>query len=154
MAEEIERKFLVQSPEWKKHIEKELKIIQGYLSTDKSRSVRIRLKGEVALLTIKGKSVGASRQEFEYEIPYEDATSLLELCTASIIKKTRYYYTHEELTWEIDVFEGDNDGLILAEIELDHINQSFSLPEWVGKEVTEDKRYFNSSLALKPYKDW
>jgi adenylate cyclase len=152
MAVEIERKFLVSGNGWRSS--DVVLIRQGYLNRDKSRTVRVRTAGDRAYLTIKGVSVGASRAEFEYEIPMADAQELLRLCEGPIIEKKRHIVVHDGMRWEIDEFFGDNDGLVVAEIELENADQDVALPEWVGKEVTEDPRYFNSSLARTPYKAW
>ena len=128
---------------------------QGYLSTVKERTVRVRAAGEHGFLTIKGITVGAVRSEFEYEIPRADADQMLdELCERPLIEKTRHEVEVDGLTWEIDVFAGVNDGLIVAEIELEAEAQEIDLPEWVGVEVTHDPRYFNSNLIAHPFSEW
>ena len=154
MAQEIERKFLLASDKWRSGAEGR-QYRQGYLSTDKARTVRVRIVGERGLLTIKGLTRGISRLEFEYDIPLEDATRLLdELCHRPLIEKTRYVVTHGGLTWEIDEFHGDNAGLIVAEVELASEDQEIKLPEWVGAEVSGDARYYNSNLAQHPFSKW
>jgi len=154
MAQEIERKFLLASDQWRSGAEGRL-YRQGYLSTDKARTVRVRIVGERGLLTIKGLTRGISRLEFEYDIPLADATRLLdELCHRPLIEKTRYEVTHGGLTWEIDEFHGDNAGLIVAEVELASEDQDIELPEWVGAEVSGDPRYYNSNLAQHPFSKW
>ncbi len=150
---EIERKFLVNIEKWKPKDEG-VKIIQGYLSTDKERVVRVRTKCEKAFLTIKGNQKGITRTELEYEIPVEEAKVMLEMCLDFPIEKTRYLERFGALLWEIDVFEGANKGLFLAEVELENENQRVKLPDWIKKEVSEDHRYFNSWLSQNPYATW
>ncbi len=156
MSIEIERKYLVKG-DFKTDVKTEIGITQGYISSDPDRSVRIRIKGNKGYITIKGKSSasGASRFEWEEEISVDDAKDLLELCEPGIIKKIRYIVPEASgLEFEIDVFEGDNEGLILAEIELPAEDHPFEKPLWLGKEVTGDKRYYNSQLKNNPYKNW
>jgi adenylate cyclase len=154
MAQEIERKFLVDLTRWHPGGESAF-IAQGYLSTDKDRTVRVRVLNQQAFLTIKGRTVGASRTEFEYEIPADDARIMLrDLCLQPIIEKTRHYENHAGRRWEIDVFHGANEGLVVAEIELDNEADDFARPDWAGEEVTDDPRYFNSNLLAKPYSEW
>lgn len=150
---EIERKFLIDNSKWTPAVAGE-KILQGYLSTDKERVVRVRTKGEKAFLTIKGKMEGITRSEFEYEIPVEDAILMLKMCLNHPIEKTRYKELHQGKWWEIDVFEGENAGLILAEIELQHEEEHVQLPVWITKEVTRDLRYYNSYMSRNPYSRW
>jgi adenylate cyclase len=152
MATEIERKFLVQEVPWRKG--SGIPFIQGYLNRDKERTVRVRIARDKAFLTIKGLTQGASRVEFEYEIPVSDAQQLLKLSDGPIIQKNRYVIVHEGSTWEVDEFLGDNAGLVLAEIELKSEDQPFNRPPWLGAEVTHDRRYYNSSLASHPYRKW
>jgi adenylate cyclase len=152
MATEIERKFLVQGSDWRQG--PGVPLSQAYLNRDKSRTVRVRIAGDKAFLTIKGVSRGASRAEFEYEIPLADARELLKLSDGPVVEKTRYLVVHEGSTWEVDEFHGDNAGLVIAEIELTSENQPFTRPPWLGNEVTHDTRYFNSSLATHPYSHW
>ncbi|WMX13071.1 CYTH domain-containing protein [Aureispira sp. CCB-E] len=156
MGVEIERKYLVQLEAWEKAKSQAtcMELSQGYLSLDPARTVRIRIQKEQALLTIKGKSQGISRVEFEYTIPLAEGMELLKICQGSIIRKKRYVLTVNDLTWEVDEFEGDNVGLILAEVELDTENQSIELPLWIQEEVSHDQRYFNSNLVLHPFKNW
>lgn len=156
MATEIERKYLVQFEAWQKAKASatHTPISQGYLSLEAERTVRIRIKKEKALLTIKGKTRGISRLEFEYEIPLSDGLKLLEICQGSVIQKKRYILQYDELTWEIDEFEGDNAGLIVAEVELESEHQTFRLPPWIKEEVSTDKRYYNANLVQHPFKDW
>lgn len=152
---EIERKFLLKNIDFLKDL-KGTRIIQGYLTTDKERTVRVRIKGEKAFLTIKGKSnhSGMSRYEWEKEITHQEAEQLLQLCLPGAIDKTRYEIPIEMHTWEIDIFHGENNGLSLAEIELQSETESFSKPEWIDKEVTGDKRYYNSYISEKPFCEW
>ena len=152
MATEIERKFLVQGKPWRDGAG--TRVIQGYLNRDKHRTVRVRLKGDEAFITIKSVTQGATRAEFEYDIPLSDAEQLLKLCDGPIVEKNRYVIEHEGATWEVDEFLGDNAGLVVAEIELKSEDQSFSRPSWLGKEVTDDRRYYNSNLATQPYRQW
>lgn len=154
MSKEIERKFLLKTNKWKLKAEGRTLIKQGYLNTDKNRTVRVRTRGNQAYLTIKGKTVGMTRLEYEYPIPLRDAMALLDLCEQPIIEKARYLVKIGKLTWEIDVFSGDNAGLAVAEVELESEDQKISIPRWIGQEVTGDPRYFNSSLVKTPFKDW
>lgn len=154
MGKEIERKFLVSGTKWKE-LAKGITYRQGYLSTVKERTVRVRTIGENGYLTIKGISVGATRSEFEYEIPVSDANFILaNLCEKPIIEKKRYKIEFNNFVWEVDEFYGDNKGLIVAEIELTAENEKFDLPDWIGKEVTDDSKYFNSNLIKNPFKSW
>ncbi|MGI9319844.1 MAG: CYTH domain-containing protein [Thiogranum sp.] len=153
MGTEIERKFLVKEGPWREAAAETYR--QGYLSTVKERTVRVRTINDKGYLTVKGVSVGASRLEFEYEIPVADARELLDnLCEKPLIEKQRYKLDHGGLTWEIDVFFGDNEGLIVAEVELQSEDQVFERPDWVADEVTSDPRYFNANLINKPYSNW
>lgn len=150
---EIERKYLIDINKWEPKNEG-LKIKQGYLSVDKERVVRIRTKGDKAYLTIKGKLQGISRTEMEYEVPVSDAEIMLKMCLNYPIEKTRYLENIGGLLWEIDVFEGENNGLYLAEVELEDENQVIDLPDWIIKEVSYDHRYFNSWLSQNPFSKW
>ena len=154
MGIEIEKKFLLKGGEWKQ-LAVGIAYRQGYLNSVKERTVRVRTINDKGFLTIKGVSVGATRLEYEYEIPLEDAQALLnELCEKPLIEKNRYKVDFGGFTWEIDEFFGQNDGLIVAEIELESEDQSFDKPQWVGEEVTGDSRYFNSNLIKNPYSQW
>ena len=154
MAQEIERKFLIQDASIVDSLAGE-RMTQGYLSHDKNATVRVRIAGNSGWLTIKGKTVGATRSEFEYPVPQEDARQMLdELCNSGVIDKTRYRLPQGELCWEIDVFHGDNDGLMVAEIELPSEDTPFDKPDWLGEEVTGDARYYNSALSTNPYTQW
>jgi len=152
MAAEIERKFLVQGDGWRGSPHQRL--CQGYLNRDKARTVRVRIAGDQAFLTIKGITRGATRAEFEYPIPLKDAQQLLALSDGPIIEKNRHVIVHEGSRWEVDEFFGENTGLVMAEIELQSEDQPFSRPPWLGQEVTHDRRYYNSNLAGHPYREW
>ncbi len=153
---EIERKFLVNSSAFMMEAVKHNRIVQGYLSSVPERTVRVRIKGDNGYLTIKGQSnaSGMSRMEWEKEIVVEEAEQLLQLCEKGIIDKTRYEVIVGVHVFEVDVFGGENEGLILAEIELTSENEIFENPDWLGEEVTQDKRYYNSYLSKNPYKSW
>lgn len=153
---EIERKFLVNSNEFKTEAFNQNRIAQGYLSSVPGRTVRVRIKENKGFLTIKGASneSGLSRFEWEKEIPFDEATALLQLCEEGIIDKTRFEVKMGEHIFEIDEFYGDNEGLIMAEVELKSETEPFEKPSWLGKEVTNDKRYYNSYLSKKPFKNW
>jgi adenylate cyclase len=154
MGIEIERKFLVANDAWRKEAKSSARVAQGYLASDPERTVRVRTKGEQAFLTIKGRSTdGISRAEFEYAIPVADAKELLKLCQ-TVIDKTRHLIDLGGFTWEVDEFHGDNDGLIVAEIELPAKDATFARPSWLAAEVTGDARYYNAALASMPYRRW
>jgi len=156
MGQEIERKFLVKG-DFRSMVSRETRITQGYLSSVPERTVRVRIKGDKGFLTIKGigSASGASRFEWEREISVEEASSLLEICEPGVIDKTRFIVPEESgLKFEVDEFYGDNDGLIIAEIELPAEDHPFNEPEWLGEEVTGDVRYYNSMLMKDPYKSW
>ena len=152
MGIEIERKFLVVGDAWR--AAPGVPYAQGYLNRDKQRTVRVRVVRDQAWLTIKGANVGATRAEFEYAIPVADAEQLLALCDGPLVRKLRRVVVHEGSTWEVDEFQGDNAGLVVAEIELPSEDAPFERPDWLGAEVTHDPRYFNSSLATAPYCTW
>lgn len=155
MALEIEHKFLVKNEDWTDSVVSETPIVQGYLLTDRGLTLRVRIKGAQGFLTIKGPSKGATRSEFEYPIPVEDARALLDLEGATgIIAKTRYQVRAGSHLWDLDLFEGDNRGLVMAEVELRAEGERFEHPTWLGKEVTDDPRYFNSYLAEHPFGTW
>ena len=159
MAVEIERKFLVASDSWRQSEDGgELQGVafrQGYIPTEGLTTVRVRLEGDQAKLTIKGKNQGLSRAEFEYAIPVSDAEQMLDnLCARPLIEKTRYFYPYAGFTWEIDVFEGENAGLVIAEVELESEDQLVELPPWLGAEVSADPRYYNVNLVANPYCNW
>ena len=155
MAIEIERKFLVQNTHWHEHVYNKQLMRQGYLVSDANRSVRVRIADDNAYLNIKSGTLGVSRSEYEYAIPLADAREMLTtLCHKPLIEKTRYFVRHRDHVWEIDVFEGDNAGLVVAEVELADANEMLELPSWAGKEVSHDPRYYNSQLVDHPYKNW
>ncbi len=154
MAIETERKFLVRNDSWKAAVHESIFVRQGFLSAAPERTVRVRTTGKGAFLTVKGKAVDASRQEFEYPIPASDAEELLQLCEGVIIKKKRHYVHHKGHLWEIDAFQGENEGLVLAEIELKKADEYFERPDWAAEEVTGDYRYQNSALASNPFRNW
>lgn len=153
MANEIERKFLVRDLDFLAGHDG-VRIAQGYLSTTPDSTVRVRLSGNDAWLTIKGRSTGATRLEFEYPVPVGDAQQLLALCQAGRIDKTRYKVPIGAHVWDVDVFHGDNDGLVVAEVELGEEQEAFVRPAWLGDEVTDDPRYFNSALSELPFSRW
>jgi len=155
MAYEIEHKYTVYRDLLPPLVDG-IKIVQGYLpQSDYSNTVtRIRIYGNMAYLTIKSENQGSLRREYEYEIPYDDGIELLELCEDPLLKKTRYVTDYSGHTWEIDVFEGNNEGLIVAEIEFEEIGEMFHIPNWVNRDVTTDKRYYNSNLVHNPYRAW
>ncbi|MCP4428246.1 MAG: CYTH domain-containing protein [Chloroflexi bacterium] len=153
MGTEIERKFLVVGNGWR---ETEGKLYrQGYLNSAKERVVRVRVVGEKGYLTIKGVNVGAVRAEFEYEIPVEEANEMLNsLCEWPIVEKQRHIVEFGGFTWEVDAFADENEGLVVAEIELESEDQSFDKPDWIGEEVTDDPRYYNVNLVKRPFQTW
>ncbi|KQV92485.1 CYTH domain-containing protein [Pelomonas sp. Root1237] len=154
MGIEIERKFLVTGDGWRQPAAAQTRFSQGYLSRDPARTVRVRIAGEQAFLTIKGATQGATRAEFEYEIPLTDARQLLALCDGPLVEKIRHLCPHEGMTWEVDEFLGANAGLVVAEIELAAEGQVFARPDWLGAEVTGDGRYVNANLAVNPFTRW
>jgi CYTH domain-containing protein len=154
MAQEIEHKYLVRIKDWKPTTSGVL-YRQGYLSSAKERVVRVRIAGEQAFLTIKGLTRGVTRLEFEYAIPVAEAATMLDLlCERPLIEKTRYREPFGGKTWEVDVFHGDNDGLVVAELEVAGESERVQSPPWLGPEVSNDPRYFNSNLISNPYKNW
>ena len=161
MGIEIERKFLVKDASWHGRAEKSVRMTQGYLNdmaamrngTQKA-SVRVRIAGGSAFLNIKSRELGHTRQEFEYPVPVADAQDLLKLCVGGLIDKTRHYVRHAGFLWEIDEFDGDNAGLVVAEIEVPSADTVFDKPEWAGREVTDELRYYNLALAERPYSQW
>jgi len=152
MATEIERKFLVEGTSWRQS--NSVRLIQGYLNRDKDRTVRVRIAGAKAFLTVKSVRQGVTRGEFEYEIPVADAQQMLKLSDGPVVEKSRHVIVHEGSKWEVDEFLGDNAGLVIAEIELMSEDQPYSRPAWLGREVTHDNRYYNSNLAAHPYRQW
>jgi adenylate cyclase len=153
MGKEIERKYLVKGEAWKGLGEGVL-YRQGYLNSHNERIVRVRTMGPKAVLTVKGVNVGATRLEFEYEIPLEDCNQLLGLCETPLIEKTRFRIRYRGLIWEVDEFHGMNEGLVVAECELESEDQSIEKPDWIANEVTGDTRYFNSNLIASPFTTW
>ena len=155
MASELERKFLVNREAWPTPPDSGVLYRQGYLSVDPERTVRVRIAGEDAFLTVKGLTRGIERLEFEYLIPVADAAVMLdELCVKPLVEKTRYQIPVGRFTWEVDEFLGDNEGLMLAEVELRDKDALVEFPQWAGKEVSDDPRYFNSNLSRNPYSRW
>lgn len=155
MATEIEYKHLVNGKPWEtENTSIAERIQQWFLKATGNCTVRVRIKMGRAFITIKSMETGASRSEFEYEIPIADALAMRELSESSIIEKVRYSITHESNTWEVDVFEGDNDGLVIAELEVPSENEGYTKPPWVGENVTDDSRYYNASLSQNPYSKW
>lgn len=153
MGLEIERKYLVRSDVWRRGAEG-VPFRQGYLSRVPERVVRVRTMGDRAVLTVKGASRGATRLEFEYAVPLADAIQMLEFCEQPLIEKTRYRIPFGGLIWEVDEFHGVNEGLIIAECELESEDQAVTRPDWVGEEVTGDPRYYNANLSARPFSTW
>lgn len=155
MGVEIERKYTVIGDAWKQNITGSDNIIQGYLANTDKCSIRIRSSSDKASINLKSMTIGIQRSEFEYPIPLEDAKHLLDnLCLQPVIIKNRYYVRHANDCWEVDVFKGENVGLVVAEIELDKPDQAFDIPTWLGDEVSNDIRYYNVSLVENPYQNW
>ena len=155
MAIEIERKFLLNDESWRKSADAGTRFRQGYLIGAERASVRVRIEGDRANLNIKSATLGIHRQEYEYPIPLDEAKELLDtLCEQPQIIKTRYLVPYGDHTWEIDVFDGDNAGLVVAEVELTSEDELFEHPPWIGEEVSGDTRYYNVCLVNHPYKDW
>ncbi|WP_350293274.1 CYTH domain-containing protein [uncultured Croceitalea sp.] len=153
---EIERKFLVKSSAYKTNATIEIRIVQGFLNTDPERTVRVRIRGNKGYLTVKGKgnATGTTRFEWETEISVVEATNLIDLCEQGILEKIRYEVTIGEHIFEVDEFLGDNKGLVIAEIELQHESEFFKKPDWLGEEVTGQTKYYNSQLSKKPFLQW
>ena len=161
MGIEIERKFLTVDDGWRAAAHKTVPMAQGYLndlamvdSGAMQASVRVRIEGEAAFLNIKSREAGPSRQEFDYEVPVADARALLALCVGGKIDKRRHYVEHAGHLWEVDEFLGDNAGLVVAEIELDSVDEAYARPAWLGAEATHAQRYYNLALASRPYSQW
>lgn len=155
MALEIEHKFLLANDDWRESVSHSAIYKQGYLSSQPTSSIRVRISDKQAWLNIKSATIGTQRAEYEYEIPLFDAHEILDnLCLKPVIEKTRHFVKHENHLWEIDEFDGENAGLIVAEIELKNVDEPFAKPEWLGKEVTQDVRYYNNNLARQPYSEW
>ncbi len=155
MALEIERKFLIRDESWRAVVARTERLRQGYVATTARASVRIRVSGERAWLGLKGRVMGASRPEYEYAVPLAEADEMLRnLCAEGHVEKLRHYVPHAGHEWEVDEFLGDNAGLVVAELELEREDERFERPGWLGLEVTHDERYYNSSLALAPWRQW
>ena len=155
MGTEIERKFLLQSDAWRAEVRDSVRLVQGYLARSECSAIRVRIKGETAELNIKQALDGIHRLEYEYPIPLADAREMLDqVALRPLIEKTRHHVVRAEHLWEIDEFDGENKGLILAEIELSSADEVFQRPRWLGEEVSHDKRYYNSNLIRLPFKQW
>ncbi|MGB3210672.1 MAG: CYTH domain-containing protein [Desulforhopalus sp.] len=154
MGKEIEKKFLIVNDDWRL-LGKGESYCQGYLNSEKGRTVRVRTVNDRGILTIKGPSVGGTRLEYEYDIAVDEAREMLnELCCKPLIEKTRYKIPFAGFIWEVDEFKGENDGLLFAEIELEYEGQKFKKPLWIGREVTDDSRYYNANLVKNPFSNW
>lgn len=155
MPQEIERKFLVTGDGWRAATHKTKRIRQGYLAVGPPVAVRVRLSGDEAILNVKNATQAITRSEYEYAVPVQDAEELLAgLCMGDIIEKTRHEVPGDGVTWEVDVFHGANEGLVVAEVELASEDQAFERPPWLGEEVSDDPRYLNTSLCQRPYRAW
>ncbi|MEM7542924.1 MAG: CYTH domain-containing protein [Pseudomonadota bacterium] len=155
MGKEIERKFLLASERWREEVERSTPMVQGYLAGSAEASVRVRISGEQAHLNLKSATLGIERDEFEYEIPLADGKAILKrLCGERTIEKTRHYVKANHFLWEIDEFSGANQGLIVAEVELDATDTVLTLPDWIGEDVSADPRYYNVALVENPYGSW
>lgn len=153
MALEIEHKFLLKNDHWRADIERSVSMKQAYLGGD-GVSIRVRISDQSATINIKQLRLGRQREEFEYPVPLEDGHRLFELAGGGKVEKTRHYIHFEEMLWEIDEFGGRNSGLVVAEIELEHVGQPFAVPPWAGREVTDEDRYYNVALAIQPFDSW
>ena len=161
VAIEIERKFRVLDDGWRAGVVKSVRMAQGYINDmdalragRQNASVRVRIAGDQAFINLKSRELGRSRQEFDYAIPVADAQALLALCVGGLIDKVRHYIPQDDLTWEVDEFAGDNAGLVVAELELPTVDREFARPAWLGREVTEEQRFYNLALAERPYSRW
>ncbi len=155
MGIEIEKKYLTVNDDWRKNAGEGIYMVQGYMSSNEKSSVRIRINGDTANLNIKSKKIGIQRSEYDYPIPVDEAKEILKtLCDRPFIEKTRFHVIHKGHEWEIDVFAGENEGLIVAELELDSVDEKYVLPDWVGDDVSNDPRYYNVCLVTHPFKDW
>lgn len=155
MPIEIEHKFLIANDSWRQHVSSTSQYRQGYLTSDSRSSIRVRISDSHAWLNIKSATIGNHRQEYEYPIPLIDANEIMEsLCVKPFISKIRHFIIQGKHTWEIDEFQGENQGLLVAEIELSAIDEAFEKPDWLGEDVTNDMRYYNNNLAKNPYLQW
>lgn len=155
MAIEIEKKFLLANDDWRKFVSRSSRYVQGYMGSNRNCSIRVRIEDDEAHLNIKSATLGITRKEYDYVIPVSDAHEILAtLCDKPLIEKTRYYVEHQDHTWEIDVFSGENEGLVVAEVELEDADEEISLPDWAGADVSDDPRYYNVCLISNPYKTW
>jgi len=155
MGIEIEHKFTLKNEQWRDHVARSERLVQGYLAGNERASIRVRITGDKANLNIKSATLGTFRQEYEYEIPLADGEKILnDLCEKPVIDKVRHYVQHAGKTWEIDEFSGENIGLIVAEVELESENEQFDIPGWADQDVSDDPRYYNVSLVKHPYKNW
>jgi adenylate cyclase len=155
VAIEVERKFLLLNHSWRRSVYRSIPMRQGYLVSDESRSVRVRISGDAAQLNIKSGTLGVSRSEYEYPIPLKDAQEILDtLCRRPLVEKVRHLVRWDGHVWEIDEFAGDNAGLVVAEVELACPDEEFARPPWLGQDVSHERRYYNSCLAEHPYRDW
>jgi len=155
MGVEIERKFTLKNESWRKDVQRSQRYVQGYLAGNERNSIRVRIAGDKANLNIKSATLGIFRHEYEYDIPLSDADEMLEtLCEKPVIDKVRHFVVFDNKTWEIDEFSGENQGLIVAEIELNDEAEAITLPEWAGEDVSHDPRYYNVCLVKHPYKNW
>lgn len=155
MAIEIEHKFLLNDDSWRQQVSSSAYYCQGYMTSESNVSIRVRISGQQSWLNIKRAVMGSQRDEYEYAIPLADAQAIIkDLCRRPLIEKTRHFVPVGPHVWEIDEFEGDNTGLVVAEIELSEPGEEFQRPAWLGREVTDDIRYYNNNLTLLPYKDW
>jgi adenylate cyclase len=161
VAIEIERKFRVVGEGWRPQVVKSVRMAQGYINdmaalreARQNASVRVRIAGDQAFLNLKSRELGRSRQEFDYPIPVDDAEALLRLCVGGLIDKVRHYIPQDDLTWEVDEFAGENAGLLVAELELPAVDTAFGRPGWLGREVTQEQRFYNLALAERPYSRW
>lgn len=154
MAKEIERKFLVKGGGWRAEVRETARLRQGYLYADERIAIRVRTAGDTAYLTIKADNTAVMRDEFEYEIPFADAEAMLTLCRGGLVDKTRHTLDRPGGHWTVDVFAGANDGLVLAEVELETDDAAFAMPDWAGEDVTADRRYRNAALSTTPFTSW
>lgn len=158
MPLEIERKFLVTGDAWRRDVVRSVEMRQGYLASEGRASVRVRLEGAAARLNIKSAVVGSARAEYEYDIPADECREILDTLSVGHVEKTRHYVpahgAHDGAMWEIDEFSGDNAGLVVAELELESADAAFVRPAWLGRELTDERRYYNQALALRPYREW